>query len=84
VITKLAPKDFGVLDGFKQDGIKVTAIPSSQTTSIENAFETDDVDHRKVRLLSQTDPDSVPRIFRRWMRRFILSTGFSLMNFRMP
>jgi hypothetical protein len=65
VITKLAPKDFGILDGLKQDGIEVTAIPSSQTTSIENTFETDDVDHRKVRLLSQTDPfrpEDIPEI----------------------
>ena len=56
VITKLAPKDFGILDGLKKDGIEVTAIPSPQTTSIENVFETDDVDRRKVRLLSQADP----------------------------
>jgi sugar/nucleoside kinase (ribokinase family) len=56
VITKLAPKDFGILDGLKKDGIEVTAIPSPRTTSIENVFETDDVDRRKVRLLSQADP----------------------------
>jgi sugar/nucleoside kinase (ribokinase family) len=56
VITKLAPKDFGILDGLKKDGIEVTAIPSPRTTSIENIFETDDVDRRKVRLLSQADP----------------------------
>jgi sugar/nucleoside kinase (ribokinase family) len=56
VITKLASKDFGILDGLKKEGIEVTAIPSLQTTSIENVFETDDVDHRKVRLLSQADP----------------------------
>ena len=56
VITKLAPKDFGILDGLKQDGIEVTALPSASTTSIENVFETDDMDHRKVRLLSQADP----------------------------
>ena len=56
VITKLAPKDFGILDGLKKDGIEVTAIPSPRTTSIENIFETDDVDRRKVRLLAQADP----------------------------
>lgn len=56
VITKLAPKDYGILDGLKKDGIEVTAIPSLRTTSIENVFETDDVDRRKVRLLSQADP----------------------------
>ena len=56
VITKLAPKDFGILDGLKKDGIEVTAIPSLRTTSIENVFETDDVDRRKVRLLAQAGP----------------------------
>ena len=56
VITKLAPNDYGILDGLKKDGIEVTAIPSLRTTSIENVFETDDVDRRKVRLLSQADP----------------------------
>jgi sugar/nucleoside kinase (ribokinase family) len=65
VITKLAPKDFGILDGLKKDGIEVTALPSASTTSIENVFETDDVDHRKVRLLSQADPfrpEDIPEI----------------------
>jgi sugar/nucleoside kinase (ribokinase family) len=56
VITKLALKDYGILDGLRQDGIEVTALPSAGTTSIENVFETDDVDHRRVRLLSQADP----------------------------
>jgi sugar/nucleoside kinase (ribokinase family) len=56
VVTKLAPEDFGILDGLKKEGIEVTAIPSLQTTSIENIFETEDVDRRKVRLLSQADP----------------------------
>ncbi len=56
VITKLAPKDYGILEGLKKDGIEVTALPSLRTTSIENVFETDDVDRRKVRLLSQADP----------------------------
>jgi sugar/nucleoside kinase (ribokinase family) len=56
VVTKLARKDFGILEGLKKEGIEVTALPSPRTTSIENVFETDDVDHRKVRLLSQADP----------------------------
>ena len=56
VVTKLAQKDFGLLDGLRKEGIEVTAIPSPKTTSIENVFETDDVDHRRVRLLSQADP----------------------------
>jgi sugar/nucleoside kinase (ribokinase family) len=56
VVTKLAPGDFGILEGLKKDGIEVIALESGQTTSIANIFETDDVDHRKVQLLSQADP----------------------------
>jgi sugar/nucleoside kinase (ribokinase family) len=65
VVTKLARKDFGNLEGLKKEGIEVTAIPSARTTSIENVFETDDVDHRKVRLLSQADaftPEDLPDV----------------------
>jgi sugar/nucleoside kinase (ribokinase family) len=56
VVTKLANKDFGVLDELRKEGIDVIAIPSPKTTSIENIFESDDFDKRKVRLLSQADP----------------------------
>lgn len=58
VVTRLAPEDFGILEGLKKEGIEVTAIPSVRTTSIENVFETEDVDRRKVRLLAQADPFS--------------------------
>ncbi len=56
VVTKLAPRDFHILDGLKQQGIEVVALPSPSTTSIENVFETADVDKRKVRLVSQAAP----------------------------
>jgi len=56
VVTKLAQRDFGVLDELKKEGIEVIAIPSSQTTSIENVFESDDLDKRKARLIAQADP----------------------------
>jgi sugar/nucleoside kinase (ribokinase family) len=56
VVTKLAKKDFGVLDDLRQEGMEVDAIPSPKTTSIENIFETDDLDRRKVKLISQADP----------------------------
>jgi sugar/nucleoside kinase (ribokinase family) len=56
VVTKLAKKDFGVLDDLRKEGIDVIALPSLETTSIENIFETDDFDRRKARLLSQADP----------------------------
>jgi sugar/nucleoside kinase (ribokinase family) len=56
VVTKLARKDFGVLDELKREGIEVMAIPSPKTTSIENVFESDDFDKRKARLIAQADP----------------------------
>jgi sugar/nucleoside kinase (ribokinase family) len=56
VVTKLAQRDFGVLDALKKEGIEVIAFPSPQTTSIKNIFESDDPDKRKVRLISQADP----------------------------
>ena len=56
VVTKLAEKDFGLLQGMKDEGIEVIALPSAHTTSIENIFETEDVDRRKVNLLSQAEP----------------------------
>ena len=56
VVTKLAWRDFGVLDELKREGIEVIALPSSETTSIENVFESDDFDKRKARLISQADP----------------------------
>jgi sugar/nucleoside kinase (ribokinase family) len=62
VVTKLAPKDFGLLDGLRQEGIEVIALPGIHTTSIENIFETEDVDRRKVNLLSQAEPFQLEEI----------------------
>jgi sugar/nucleoside kinase (ribokinase family) len=56
VVTKLANKDFGVLDELRKEGIDVIAMSSPKTTSIENIFETEDFDKRRARLLSQADP----------------------------
>ena len=56
VVTKLAEKDSGLLQRMKDEGIEVIALPSAHTTSIENIFETEDVDRRKVNLLSQAEP----------------------------
>jgi sugar/nucleoside kinase (ribokinase family) len=56
VVTKLASRDFAILEGMKRQGIEVIALPSPSTTSIENVFETADVDTRRVRLLSQAAP----------------------------
>jgi sugar/nucleoside kinase (ribokinase family) len=56
VLTKLARKDFGLLYDLKEQGIELIALPSIHTTSIKNIFETEDVDQRKVTLLSQAEP----------------------------
>jgi len=56
VLTKLAQKDFGLLYDLKEQGIELIALPSTSTTSIENIFESEDVDRRKVTLLSQAEP----------------------------
>jgi sugar/nucleoside kinase (ribokinase family) len=65
VITKLARKDFGLLYDLKEEGIDVITLPSSRTTSIENVFETEDVDQRKVTLHSQAEPfrpEEIPEV----------------------
>src|ERR1035438_7458337 len=62
VVTKLNPRDAGILDPMKAEGIDVVAIPSAQTTSVENIFETKDVDKRKVNLLAQADPFTIADI----------------------
>ncbi len=59
VVTKLAEKDFGLLEGMKKEGIEVIALPSAHTTSIENFFETEDVDRRVVNLVAQAEPLSL-------------------------
>ena len=62
VVTKMAEKDFGVLDELRKEGIEVIAIPSKYSTSIENIFETEDVDKRKVKLLTQADSFTIKDI----------------------
>ncbi len=56
VVTRLAGKDFGLLQELRDEGIKVIARPGLRTTSIENVFETADRDKRRVKLLSQAEP----------------------------
>ena len=55
VVTKLNPADLGLLDGMKAEGIDVVALASPHTTSVENIFESEDVDRRKVNLLAQAN-----------------------------
>jgi sugar/nucleoside kinase (ribokinase family) len=56
VVTKLADADLAILDDMKNEGIDVIALPSRETTSVENIFETEDVDKRRVVLLTRADP----------------------------
>ncbi|UCF96341.1 MAG: carbohydrate kinase [Spirochaetaceae bacterium] len=65
VLSKLAKKDFGLLSQMREEGIEVIALPSTHTTSIENIFESEDVDRRKVNLLSQAEPfrlEEIPNV----------------------
>ena len=55
VITKMAEKDTPCLEVFKKEGIDVIALPSKETTSIENIFVTEDQDNRKLNLLTLAD-----------------------------
>jgi sugar/nucleoside kinase (ribokinase family) len=70
VVTRLAEADRGLLAPLQEAGIEVLALPSRATTSIENIFQTDDLDSRTVRLLSQADPfhlvdlpEGAPRVY---------------------
>lgn len=62
VLTKLAKKDSNMFDDMKKEGIDIIAIDSPETTSCENIFETEDMDKRKVVLVSQADPFTVKDI----------------------
>ncbi|MGD1031380.1 MAG: PfkB family carbohydrate kinase [Opitutaceae bacterium] len=62
VVTKLNSRDLGILDGMKAEGIDVCAIPSAHTTSVENIFDSEDVDNRRVNLLAQADPFTIEDI----------------------
>jgi len=62
VITKMAKADFPLLAPMKQEGIEVLSLPSRHTTSIENIIRGEDVDNRKVRLITQAESFSVEDI----------------------
>ncbi len=65
VVTKLSEKDFSLLAYFEKEGIDTVPIPSRHTTSIENIYYTEDMDRRKVRLISRAEPftlDDIPNV----------------------
>ena len=51
----MAEKDTPCLEVLKESGIDVIALPSKETTSIENIFVTEDQDNRKLNLLTLAD-----------------------------
>ncbi len=56
VITKVSPSDRLILNPLKKEGVDMVIIDSSKTTSIKNLYETEDMERRKVTLLSQAQP----------------------------
>jgi sugar/nucleoside kinase (ribokinase family) len=56
VLTKMAAPDQAPLEQMRAAGIETIVLPSGATTSIENVFDSADVDRRRVRLLAQAEP----------------------------
>jgi len=56
VITKLAHSDLNLLKEFDNEKIDYLPLNSTQTTSIENIYYTEDLDRRKVTLISRAEP----------------------------
>ncbi len=53
VVTKASPVDEMLLDPLRNEGIDVVVLDSEKTTSIKNIYETENMERRKVTLLSQ-------------------------------
>ncbi len=62
VITKIAEKDKPLLSIFEKEQVEILVIASKYTTSIENIYYTEDMDRRKVTLISQADPFKIEDI----------------------
>ena len=56
VVTKIAQSDLDILKEFDNENIDYLPLNSAQTTSIENIYYTEDLDRRKVTLISRADP----------------------------
>jgi sugar/nucleoside kinase (ribokinase family) len=64
VITKLHPRDFGMLDELRRAGVVVHASPAAETTGIENVYSGERMDRRICRPLAFAGPfssDESPR-----------------------
>lgn len=65
VVTRLARKDFYLLESFKQNNIPVFAKESAQTTGMENIYSSEDPDRRGHRLYGFAGPfskDDIPAL----------------------
>ena len=56
VVTRLHPDDFPYLEELKQEGIRVFAAAASETSSIENIYDSTDMERRTCKLLSFAGP----------------------------
>ncbi len=56
VVTRLHPDDFPYLDELKQEGIRVFTAAASETSSIENIYDSSDMERRTCKLLSFAGP----------------------------
>jgi len=53
IVTKASPEDEALLDPLRKEGIDITVLDSPETTSMENRYESENMERRKVTLLSQ-------------------------------
>ncbi|NLS77851.1 MAG: hypothetical protein GXY76_11385 [Chloroflexi bacterium] len=70
VVTRLARRDWAMLDELVSEGIEVYAAEASATSGIENTYPTEDMNHRTCRPLAfagafrpEDIPDLLPRIW---------------------
>lgn len=56
VVTRLHPDDFPYLDELKQEGIRVFTAAASETSSIENIYDSTDMERRTCNLLGFAGP----------------------------
>lgn len=65
VVTRLARKDFGILDDMRQEGVQVFVQPASQTSGIENLYNSADMERRVCHPLGfagPIQPADIPKI----------------------
>jgi len=61
-VTRLHPDDFPLLDDLKQAGVRVFATPASETTGIENIYDSADMERRICKPLGFAGPFQLAEI----------------------